>query len=202
MLLFLYLCFFTSIAFAETYKILAFGDSLTAGYGLPSGQAFPDKLEVKLKAAGYDVKVINAGVSGETTSGGLNRLDWTLKHDPDLVLLGLGANDALRFLPPDLAYQNLEAMIQNIQSRGIQILLLGMYAPRNSDPRYIQKFDRIFPTLAQKYNIPLYPFLLEGVALNPAYNLADGVHPNNQGTEIIANNLFPYMIHIIKHSKK
>lgn len=190
--------FFTlDTAKADTYKILAFGDSLTAGYGLDQGKSYPDKLQEKLLVLGYDVKVINAGVSGETTTGGLNRLDWTMQHNPDLVVLALGANDALRFIDPDLTYRNLDSMIVKIKDRGAKVLLLGMVAPRNGGAEFTQKFDAIYPRLAKVHDIPLYPFILEGVATKPDLNIHDGVHPNEKGTEIIANNVLPYLVDIL-----
>ena len=173
--------------------VLAFGDSLTAGYGMSPQEAYPAQLEEQLKAKGHDVKIINAGVSGDTTTGGLNRLDWALKHNPDLVLLGLGANDALRHLPPDLALKNLSGIIAKLQEQGKDIILLGMYAPRNFGPGYTKKFDGIYTALADQYDVPLYPFLLEGVFGNPALNLTDGLHPNDKGAEIIARNLLPFV---------
>lgn len=190
--------FFTpDTAKADTYKILAFGDSLTAGYGLDQGKSYPDKLQEKLLVLGYDVKVINAGVSGETTTGGLNRLDWTMQHNPDLVVLALGANDALRFIDPDLTYRNLDSMIAKIKDKGAKVLLLGMVAPRNGGAEFTQKFDAIYPRLSKDHDIPLYPFILEGVATKPELNIHDGVHPNEKGTEIIANNVLPYLVDIL-----
>lgn len=184
-------------AHAEPYKILAFGDSLTAGYGLDQGQAYPDKLEKKLRAMGYDVEIVNAGVSGETTTGGLNRLDWTMKHNPDLVMLALGANDALRFIDPGLTKKNLDQMISKIKAYDADVFLLGMLAPRNIGEDFIKRFDTIYPDLAKEYDIPLYPFILEGVATNPDLNLKDGLHPNNKGTEIIADRILPYLRDIL-----
>ncbi len=182
-----------SAAMAEPYKILAFGDSLTAGYGMSPQDAYPAQLETKLKAAGYDVKIQNAGVSGDTTTGGLNRLDWSLQNKPDLVLLGLGANDALRNLNPDIPEKNLDQMLSTLQDREIDVLLLGMYAPRNFGPRYTSFFDSIYPDLADKYDVPLYPFLLDGVFGNPTLNLTDGLHPNQKGAEVMADKLLPFV---------
>lgn len=193
LLLTLSFIFISFQAMAEPYKILAFGDSLTAGYGLDQGEAFPVLLEQMLKTDGHDVKVINAGVSGETTSGGLNRLDWTLQHNPDLVMLALGANDALRKLPPELARENLSKMIEKLQAKDIEVLLLGMYAPRNFGEDYTGKFDVIYSDLAKKYNVKLYPFLLDGVVADPDLNQQDGLHPNKKGAEIIARNLLPFV---------
>ena len=172
-------------------KILAFGDSLTAGYGLPAGTGYPGQLKKLLSVQGYNVEVINAGVTGETTTGGLNRIDWAMQHKPDLVLLGLGANDALRFLDPKLTESNLSAIVEKIKAKDAAVMLLGMYAFRNAGEVYTTKFDGIYPRLAQKYDVPLYPFLLEGVALNPVLNLKDGLHPNQAGAKIMATNMAP-----------
>ncbi len=198
-LLLTFLFIFTALpAMADTYKILAFGDSLTAGYGLSQDKAFPVLLEQNLKADGYDVAVINAGVSGETTSGGLSRLDWTLQHEPDLVLLGLGANDALRKISPDLAKENLSKMIEKLQAKDIDVLLLGMYAPPNFGAEYGDQFNAIFPALTEEYDVKLYPFLLEGVAADRSLNQDDGLHPNEKGARIIADNLKPHVIPFLK----
>ncbi|MGM0423004.1 MAG: arylesterase [Pseudomonadota bacterium] len=189
---FAFFVFFQPLAAAaEPVKILAFGDSLTAGYGLSNGEAFPEKLEEKLRDKGYQVDVINAGISGETTSGGLNRLEWVLQNEPDIVMLGLGANDAMRFIDPKIVEQNLTQMLEILQDRDLDVLLLGMYAPRNSGPAYTKSFDAIYPRLAEQFNIAYYPFLLEGVAMDPDLNLKDRVHPNEKGTEVIADNLLP-----------
>ena len=147
--------------------ILDFGDSLTAGYGLPAGQAFPARLEAWLHEHGIAARVVNAGVSGDTTAGGLARLDWALADKPDLVILALGANDALRGIDPSTVRDNLDKMIGKIQATGAKVLLLGMLAPPNWGEEYKRAFDRIFPELAQLHHVPLYPFFLEGVAMKP-----------------------------------
>lgn len=172
--------------------ILAFGDSLTAGYGLQPGQAFPDRLEAALRAQGLDVRVINAGVSGETTGGGLRRLEWVLQAEVDAVILELGANDALRGLAPRQARKNLAAMLDILQERGLPVLLAGMRAPPNLGRAYVEAFDAIYPELARQYGVPLYPFFLDGVALRPHLNLPDGLHPNAAGVERIVANILPY----------
>lgn len=187
---------------AESLKILAFGDSLTAGYGLPNGEAFPEKLEEKLQAKGYDVDVINAGLSGETTSGGLNRLEWVLQQEPDIVLLGLGANDAMRFIDPEVTARNITAMLEILEGRDLSVLLLGMYAPRNSGPAYTEAFDALYPRLAEQFDVAYYPFILEGVAMNQDLNLKDGIHPNEKGTDVIADNLLPYVEALLDKSEE
>ena len=167
-------------ALADT-RLLVLGDSLVAGYGLPPGQSFPAQLEQDLKASGRDVTVINAGVSGDTTAGGLARLDWSLADNPQAVIIVLGGNDMLRGLPPEPAAANLDAIITGLGSRGIEVLLAGMMAPRNMGPAYVDAFDAMYPDLADRHDIEFYPFFLDGVALDPALNLDDGLHPNEAG---------------------
>lgn len=172
-------------------RIVAFGDSLTAGYGLPQDQAFPSLLAARLKHDGYDVEMQNAGVSGDTTSGGLARLDWTLRGHPDLVLLELGANDALRGIDPKLTRANLDAILARLAGRHIKVLLIGMKAPGNWGPGYQKSFDAIYPDLARKYGVPLYPFYLDGVALDEKLNQGDMLHPNAAGVAVIVGRIAP-----------
>lgn len=172
-------------------RILVLGDSLTAGFGLAPDEAFPVRLAARLKADGYDVEVANAGVSGDTTSGGLARLDWALVAHPDIVLLELGANDMLRGIDPKLAQSNLDAMLARLTAVHIKVLLIGMKAPGNWGTDYRQVFDGIYPALAEKYGVPLYPFFLDGVALDEKLNQADGLHPNKAGVEVIVTRIAP-----------
>lgn len=172
-------------------RILVLGDSLSAGYGLTTAEAFPAQLEQALRQNGLSVRVINAGVSGGTTAGGLARLDWALSDRPQLVIVQLGANDALRGLDPEQARANLDAILTRLQSEGMPVLLAGMRAPRNLGPDYYTKFDRIYSDLARKHRIALDPFFLEGVALRPELNQADGLHPNAQGVAVIVRRLLP-----------
>jgi acyl-CoA thioesterase-1 len=178
-------------AHAAPTVILAFGDSLFAGYGLNPEDSIPSKLERDLKAAGHDVKMINAGVSGDTVADGLARLDWSLADKPDLVLLELGANDALRGLDPDGVRAGLDTILTRLKTANIPAVLVGMKAPRNLGAAYVAKFDPIYPDLAAKFRIPLYPFILDGIALDPKYVLADNLHPNPQGTELVAKKMLP-----------
>lgn len=171
--------------------ILALGDSLTAGYRLPPEEAFPAQLQDALQSTHPGARVINAGISGDTTSGGLSRLDWALFDNPDIVIVELGANDALRGLPVDLTRQNLEAILSILQERGIVTLLTGMYAPPNMGPDYAEAFNSIYPDLAEQYNVALYPFFLEGVAADPTLNKADGIHPTAEGVAVIVDNILP-----------
>lgn len=172
-------------------RILVLGDSLSAGYGLAAAEAFPAQLERALQEAGQKVRVINAGVSGDTTSGGLARLDWALAEHPQLVIVQLGANDALRGLDPALAKANLDAILTRLKRDGVGVLLTGMRAPRNLGPAYYTKFDSLYRDLAKKHQVLLDSFFLEGVALRPELNLADGLHPNPKGVAVIVKRLLP-----------
>ncbi len=176
------------------YLILGFGDSLMAGYGLDPGMGFVPRLESALRAEGLAVTVINAGVSGDTTSAGRARLSWVLDglaRKPDLVLLELGANDALRGIDPRITRANLDAMLSLLAKRGLRVLLVGMRAPPNLGPEYRQAFDRIYPELAARHRTCFYPFFLEGVAARPSLNQADGLHPNARGVEEIVRRIVP-----------
>jgi acyl-CoA thioesterase-1 len=185
-------------AAAAPLRILAFGDSLTAGYGLAPPEAFPVRLQARLAAAGIAANVINGGVSGDTTAGGLSRLDWALGDHPDLVLVELGANDALRGIDPKLTYDNLDKILGKLAQSGAKVMLLGMRAPANWGRDYQQQFDAIYPSLAEKYNVPLYPFFLDGVALDPALNQGDGLHPNARGVEVIVARLEPEIARLLQ----
>ena len=191
------LLFSSVLAVAKTTEIVVFGDSIAAGFGLPQGQAFPARLEAKLRADGFAVHVINAGNSGDTTADGLARLDWSLAGKPDIVILELGANDALRGLDPATVRANLDTMIARIQASGAKVLLAGMQAPTNWGEDYRRDFDRIYPELAQARGVALYPFLLDGVALDPQLNQADGIHPNERGVGIIVDHIAPYVVRLI-----
>jgi acyl-CoA thioesterase I len=176
---------------AETVTLLALGDSLTAGLGLDPAQAFPAKLEAALKTKGHDVIVMNAGVSGDTAAQGAARLDWALTDDVDGVLVELGANDALRGLPPEQAEQSLDEILAKLKQRNLPVLLLGMKAPPNLGPDYGMKFDAMYPALASKHGAALYPFYLDGVAADAKLNQADGMHPNAQGVDEIVKRVLP-----------
>lgn len=195
LLLALFMCGPLPVAFANggdaPLRIAVLGDSLTAGYGLPADQAFPVRLEAALQQNGFSVNVINAGVSGDTTAGGLARLDWTLADKPQLVIVELGGNDALRGLPPQEAAANLDVILTHLKEQGVQALLAGMEAPRNLGPDYYNSFDAIYPRLAHEHNVPFYPFFLAGVAGNPALNQADGIHPNPAGVAVIVKGILP-----------
>lgn len=174
------------------------GDSLTAGFGLPEDQAFPARLEAALKERGHAVRVINAGVSGDTTAGGKARLDWTLADRPQVVIVELGSNDALRGLDPAQTEANLDAIVGRAKASGARVLLAGMLAPSNWGREYQQRFDAVFPRLAEKHGVPLYPFFLDGVALDPKLNQQDGIHPNAAGVEIIVQRILPAVEALVK----
>lgn len=187
-------------AAAEPIRLLALGDSLTAGYGLPPDQSFPVQLEAALRDRGYDIRVTNAGVSGDTTAGGLARLDWALADNPDLVLVELGANDGLRGIDPMETRDNLAAILERLTTRGVPTLLTGMYAPPNLGREYGQVFDALYPELAATYGVPLYPFFLDGVATMEDLNQADGIHPNADGVSVIVERIVPDVIALIERA--
>ncbi len=182
---------------AEKMTILAFGDSLTAGYGLAGEDAFPGRLEKALSEKGYRVRVVNAGVSGDTSAGGAARIGWSLADQPDLVILELGANDALRGLDPEQTRTNLATIITQSRAAGARVLLAGMKAPRSLGEDYVRRFDAVYPELAAEFNLPLYPFFLDGVTGNPALNQEDGIHPNAAGVRVIVERILPYVEQIL-----
>lgn len=182
---------------AESYRIVGFGDSLMAGYGLDAGQSFPEKLEKALRERGHDVVITNAGVSGDTTSGGLSRLDWSVPDGTRLVILELGANDMLRGIGPEITERNLDEMIARLKERGVTVLLAGMRAAPNLGPDYQAAFDAIYPRLAEKHGVALYPFFLDGVAADRAYLLEDGMHPNADGIDRMVEKVVPELEKIL-----
>jgi acyl-CoA thioesterase I len=192
---------FTFGAVAETkikpVRIVVFGDSLVAGFQLKASDAFPAQLERVLKAKGHAVEVINAGVSGDTTAAGLERLQWSVPERTDAVILELGANDALRGLDPTRARANLDRIIATIKTGGAEVLLAGMIAPRNLGADYTRTFNGMYAELAQKHGLILYPFFLEGVALNGDLNLSDGLHPNPKGVAEITGRILPKVEELI-----
>lgn len=191
-------------AYAEPVKILAIGTSLTQGYNLPPGTDFTAVLQAQLKAKGHDVVVINAGVSGETSAGGLARveaLDWILKEPVDGVIVELGSNDALRGVEVDEVRSNLDQILSKLKARGLPVLLTGMKAPRNMGREYIAAFDGLYPRLAKEHDVLFYPFFLEGVAAEPKLNQKDGIHPNEKGTLVIVRGMLPYAEKLIAKIK-
>lgn len=182
---------FAGWAAAEPVRIVGFGDSLMAGYQLAPGESFPEKLETALKARGHDVVIANAGVSGDTSSGGLSRLDWSVPDGTALVILELGANDMLRGIRPDVTEKNLVAMIERLKERGIGVVLAGMMAAPNLGADYAGQFNPLYPRLAETYGLPFYPFFLDGVAAEPGLLLADGMHPNAEGVDRMVERFLP-----------
>lgn len=189
----------TDAEVSSSIRILALGDSLTAGYGLDDlSLAFPARLEEELRASGHDVKVLDAGISGDTTAGGRSRLDWSLADSPDAVIVGLGGNDGLRAIDPDVTYDNLNAIVGRLTSEGLPVLLAGMQAPPNLGREYGDRFFGAYLRLAEEYDIVFYPFLLDGVAGEPSLNQADRIHPNPDGVNVMVEKLLPYAEQLVK----
>lgn len=195
------MCTVAAQATDKPLKIVAFGDSLTAGYGLSATQAFPSKLEATLKTKGHNVTVVNAGVSGDTASGGLARLDWSVPEDADAVILELGANDALRGVDPAVTKASLDKILTRLDERHIPVLLAGMRAPRNMGEDYVHAFDAIYPALASTHRVVFYPFFLEGVATDAALNQGDGMHPNAAGVDAIVGHMLPKVEELITRAR-
>lgn len=172
-------------------KLVVLGDSLSAGLGLPAQDAFPAKLQKALQAKGIAVDMINAGVSGDTSSGGRDRLDWSVPDGTEGVIVELGANDAMRGVDPDLTRAALTDIVQRLKARKIAVMLCGMLAPPNFGADYGARFNSIYPDLAKKFELPLYPFFLDGVAADAKLNQADGIHPTAEGVDIVVNNMLP-----------
>jgi len=199
--LILALSFHAARAESDETVIVALGDSLTAGYGLPQDQSFPAQLQAALAARGQTVRVVNAGVSGDTASAGLQRLDWAIPDDADAVIVELGANDALQGLPPDGTKTALAKIIERIQAKGLPVLLAGMESPRNMGEAYVESFGAIYPDLAKQYGVILHPFFLEGAALHDNLMLKDGIHPNGKGVAVIVETMMPKVEELLARTK-
>lgn len=182
----------------ERVDILLFGDSIAAGYGLAPQDALVGQLDARLRTDGLKARVLNGGVSGDTTAGGLARLGWTLSETTDVVIIVLGGNDAMRGLTPSQSEGNLDELIADLKARGLQVLLTGMRAPPNLGPEYAAAFEPMYERLAAKHGTALYPFILEGVAADPALNQGDGIHPNAKGVAIIIDGLAPLVARLVK----
>lgn len=178
-------------AAARPLKILALGDSLTAGHGLERADSFTVRLESALQADGYDVQVVNAGVSGDTSAGGLSRLAWALADEPDAAIVELGANDGLRGLDPRATYDNIDAIVGQLKEAGVAVLLTGMLAPPNLGAEYGADFESVYPRVAEKHGVMLYPFFLDGVAAKRELNQSDTIHPNAAGVAVIVERILP-----------
>ena len=183
-------------------RIVALGDSLTAGFGIAASDAFPAKLERALRARGHAVAIVNAGVSGDTASGGLARLDWAVSDDTDAVIVELGANDALRGLNPDVTRKALDTILRRLGERGIPVLLCGMHAPRNLGADYVRRFDSIYPDLAKAHGALLYPFFLQDVVAQASLNQQDGVHPTAAGVDVIVRGILPKAEELIRIARE
>lgn len=194
------LLFWLSAAQAGTQpiRILAFGASIVAGYGLEAADSLPVQLEQALRARGVDATVIDAGVSGDTSAGGLARLDWALADNPDLVIVDLGGNDALRAIDPKTTEANLDAIVARLKAEKRGVLIAGMLAPPNMGADYAAAFNAVFPAVAARHDVLLYPFLLDGVVADPALNQADGIHPNAAGVKVIVERMLPFVLQAIQ----
>ncbi len=182
--------------------IVALGDSITSGLGVAADEAYPALLEARLRRDGYAYRVVNAGVSGDTTAGGLRRVDWVLRARPEIVILALGANDGLRGQPPQTTRANLEAIVTRVQTAGARVLLAGMRLPPNYGEEFTRQFEAVFPAVARRANVALLPFLLDGVAADPTLNQADGLHPNAAGHRVIADRLWPHLAPLLKKTSR
>jgi len=194
------LLFWLSVAQAGAppIRILMFGASITAGYGLDAADSLTTQLEQALRAHGVNATVINGGVSGDTSAGGLARLDWSLGDNPDLVIVDLGGNDALRAIDPKTTEANLDAIVTRLKAEKRGVLIAGMLAPPNLGADYAAAFNAVFPAVAARHKVTLYPFLLDGVVANPALNQADGIHPNAAGVKVIVERMLPYVLQAIQ----
>jgi len=181
--------------------VVALGDSLTAGFGVAADEAFPARLEARLRDEGYAYRVVNAGVSGDTTAGGLRRVDWVLRASPEVVIVALGANDGLRGQDPKMTRANLEEIVTRLQAAGARVLLAGMRLPPNYGDEYTKEFEAVFPAVARRAKVGLMPFLLDGVAGIPRLNQADGIHPTAAGQQVIADHLWPYLRPLLRPTK-
>ena len=181
--------------------IVALGDSLTAGLGVDADEAFPARLQVRLRREGYAYRVVNAGVSGDTTAGGLRRVDWVLRTNPEIVIVALGANDGLRGQSPQAVRANLEEIVARLQAAGARVLLAGMRLPPNYGAEFTKEFEAVFPAVARRAKIAFMPFLLDGVATDPRLNQPDGIHPTAAGHQVVADHLWSYLRPLLSGGK-
>jgi acyl-CoA thioesterase-1 len=177
--------------------IVAFGDSLTAGFGVSAEEAWPALIEARLRRDGHPYRVVNAGVSGDTTAGGVRRVDWVLRNRPEVAVVALGANDGLRGLSTDAMRANLTAIVERLRTAGARVLVAGMEVPPNYGAAYARAFRAVFPEVARQTGVALMPFLLDGVAADPRLNLADGIHPNASGHRAIAERVYPHLVALL-----
>ena len=196
--IFFFLSILVNTAYSKTFKVIVFGDSLIAGYGLLKEDGFVNQLQNKINYSKINLKLINSGVSGETSTGLFNRFKWVLEEEHDAVIISIGANDALRGINPKITYRNIEKILINLKKNKIPTMLIGMKAPSNLGKEYVNQFNSIYPTLAKKYNTFFYPFFLKDVALEPIFNQKDMIHPNKKGVVKIIENIFPYFLRFYK----
>ena len=196
--IFFFLSIFVNIAYSKSLKVVVFGDSLIAGYGLLKEDGFVNQLQNKVNYSKINLKLINSGVSGETSTGLYNRFKWVLEEEYDAVIVSIGANDALRGIDPKTTYKNLENILIHLKKNKIPTMLIGMRAPSNLGKKYVNEFNAIYPTLSKKYNVIFFPFFLKDVALEPTLNQTDMIHPNKKGVVKIIENIFPYFLRFSK----
>ena len=196
--IFFFISFVVNIAHSKTTKVIVFGDSLIAGYGLLKEDGFVNQLQNKINHSKINLKLTNSGVSGETSTGLLNRFKWVLEEEYDAVIISIGANDALRGINPIITYRNIENILKHLKKNKIPTMLIGMKAPSNLGKEYVNEFNAIYPNLSKKYDVFFYPFFLKDVALEPSYNQKDMIHPNEKGVVKIVENIFPYFLRFYK----
>ena len=196
--IFFFLSILVNTAYSKTFKVIVFGDSLIAGYGLLKEDGFVNQLQNKINYSKINLKLTNSGVSGETSTGLLNRFKWVLEEEYDAVIISIGANDALRGINPIITYRNIENILIYLKKNKIPTMLIGMKAPSNLGKEYVNEFNAIYPSLSKKYDVFFYPFFLKDVALEPSYNQKDMIHPNKKGVVKIVENIFPYFLRFYK----
>ena len=196
--IFFFLSILVNTAYSKTFKVIVFGDSLIAGYGLLKEDGFVNQLQNKINYSKINLELTNSGVSGETSTGLLNRFKWVLEEEYDAVIISIGANDALRGINPIITYRNIENILTHLKKNKIPTMLIGMKAPSNLGKEYVNEFNAIYPNLSKKYDVFFYPFFLKDVALEPSYNQKDMIHPNKKGVVKIVENIFPYFLRFYK----
>ena len=196
--IFFFLSILVNTAYSKTFKVIVFGDSLIAGYGLLKEDGFVNQLQNKINYSKINLELTNSGVSGETSTGLLNRFKWVLEEEYDAVIISIGANDALRGINPIITYRNIENILTHLKKIKIPTMLIGMKAPSNLGKEYVNEFNAIYPNLSKKYNVFFYPFFLKDVALEPSFNQKDMIHPNKNGVIKIIENIFPYFLRFYK----
>ena len=196
--IFFFLSILVNTAYSKTLKVIVFGDSLIAGYGLLKEDGFVNQLQNKINYSKINLKLINSGVSGETSTGLFNRFKWVLEEEYDAVIISIGANDALRGINPTITYRNIENILIHLKKNKIPTMLIGMKAPSNLGKEYVNQFNSIYPSLSKKYDVIFYPFFLKDVALEPIFNQKDMIHPNKKGVGKIVENIYPYFLRFYK----